>query len=416
VSRDRRATSAGSSAVGRADSPTRLAESPDIRVLSSLRSVDPRAWNELVGEDDPFVEHAFLSLLEESGSVGRGSGWEPTHVTAWRRDRLVGALPLYLKTHSYGEYIFDWGWADAASRLGIAYYPKLVAMVPVTPVTGRRFLLAPGEAPGPLVSRLIDGCFEVADATKASSIHLLFLNPDEHEWVAADGRLMKRLSFQFHWRNRGYETFDDFVGEFRSSMRKKLRKERRVAAESSLQIEKRHGDELSVVDWLTLERLYRATCGRKGSYPYLTREFFELAPTELDGSPLVLVARDEGRIVAASLNFEKGGHLYGRYWGASQQHDMLHFELCYYRLIEHAIDQRMRRFEAGAQGTHKLRRGLMPVPIYSGHWVRHPVLAQAVADFLPREAASVEQQIQELAQHGPFRRRETQSQARRESG
>ena len=384
--------------------------------MSSLKSVDPRAWNELVGKDDPFVEHAFLSLLEVSGSVGRGSGWEPMHVTAWRGSRLVGALPLYLKTHSYGEYIFDWGWADAASRLGVAYYPKLVAMVPVTPVTGRRFLFAPGEEPGPLVSRLIDGCFEAADATKASSIHLLFLSPEEQEWVARDGRLMKRLSFQFHWRNRGYETFDDFVGEFRSSMRKKLRKERRVAAQSSLQIDKLRGDELSVSDWRAIERLYRATCGRKGSYPYLTPEFFELASTELDGSPLVFAARDDGRLVAASLNFEKGGHLYGRYWGASQRHDMLHFELCYYRLIEHAIDQRMRRFEAGAQGTHKLRRGLMPVPIYSGHWVRHPVLAQAVADFLPREAASVQLQIQELAEHGPFRRPQVESQDRRALG
>ncbi|MGB5703358.1 MAG: GNAT family N-acetyltransferase [Polyangiales bacterium] len=384
--------------------------------MSSLKSVDACAWNELVGEDDPFVEHAFLSLLEESGSVGCGSGWEPSHVTAWRGDQLVAALPLYLKTHSYGEYIFDWAWADAASRLGVGYYPKLVAMVPVTPVTGRRFLFARGEEPGPLVSRLIDGCFEVADATKASSIHLLFLSPDEQEWVAADGRLMKRLSFQFHWRNSGYETFEDFVGEFRSSMRKKLRKERRVAAESNLKIEKLHGDELSLADWRTLERLYRATCGRKGSYPYLTKEFFELAPTELDGSSLVLAARDEGRIVAASLNFQKGGHLYGRYWGASERHDMLHFELCYYRLIEHAIDQQMRRFEAGAQGTHKLRRGLMPVPIYSGHWVRHPVLAQAVADFLPREAASVQQQILELAEHGPFRRRQLGARDWRESG
>ncbi len=381
-----------------------------------MRSVDPRAWNELVGEDDPFVEHAFLSLLEESGSVGLGSGWEPTHVTAWRGNRLVGALPLYLKTHSYGEYIFDWAWADAASRLGVSYYPKLVAMVPVTPVTGRRFLFAPGEEPGPLVSRLIDGCFEVAEATRASSIHLLFLSPEEQEWVAADGRLMKRLSFQFHWRNAGYESFDDFVGAFRSSMRKKLRKERRVAAESSLRIDRLHGDELSLADWRTIERLYRATCGRKGSYPYLTPEFFELAPTELDGSPLVFAARDEGQIVAASLNFEKGGHLYGRYWGARERHDMLHFELCYYRLIEHAIDQRMRRFEAGAQGTHKLRRGLMPVPIYSGHWVRHPVLAQAVADFLPREAASVRMQIEELAHHGPFRRSEGGAENWRESG
>jgi predicted N-acyltransferase len=360
----------------------------------------------LVGEDDPFVEHAFLSLLEQSGSVGRGSGWEPTHVTAWRGKRLVGALPLYLKTHSYGEYIFDWGWADAASRLGVSYYPKLVAMVPVTPVTGRRFLFAPGEDPAELVRRLIDGCLDVAESTKASSIHLLFLSPEEHEWVVRDGRLMNRLSFQFHWRNTGYDAFEDFVGDFRSSMRKKLRKERRVAAEANLRIEGSRGDELSVADWRGLERLYRATCGRKGSYPYLTPEFFELAPSTLGGSPVVFAAKDEGRIVAASVNFAKGGHLYGRYWGATQRHDMLHFELCYYRLIEHAIDHRMRRFEAGAQGTHKLRRGLMPVPIHSGHWIRHPVLRQAVADFLPREAFSVQQQIRELSHHGPFRRRD----------
>jgi predicted N-acyltransferase len=381
-----------------------LHESIDIKILSSLASVDAGAWDELVGEDDPFVEHAFLSLLERSGSVGRGSGWEPTHVTAWRGERLIGALPLYLKTHSYGEYIFDWGWADAASRLGVDYYPKLVAMVPVTPVTGRRFLFAPAEDPAEVVHRLIDGCLEVAESTRSSSVQLLFLSPEEQEWVSRDGRLMKRLSFQFHWRNAGYDTFDDFVGDFRSSMRKKLRKERRIAAETGLRIEALQGDELSVEDWRDLERLYRSTCERKGSYPYLTPEFFEQAPTTLDGSPLVVAARDEGRIVAASVNFAKGGHLYGRYWGASQRHDMLHFELCYYRLIEHAIDHRMRRFEAGAQGTHKLRRGLMPVPIHSAHWIRNPVLAQAVADFLPREAFSVEQQIRELSHHGPFKR------------
>jgi predicted N-acyltransferase len=223
---------------------------------------------------------------------------------------------------------------------------------------------------------------------------------------------MKRLSFQFHWRNRGYETFEDFVGDFRSSMRKKLRKERRIAEAAALRIEALQGDELSVADWQELECLYRGTCGRKGSHPYLTPEFFELAPSMLDGSPLVFAARDGGRLVAASVNFAKGGHLYGRYWGATQRHDMLHFELCYYRLIEHAIDHRMRRFEAGAQGTHKLRRGLMPVPIYSAHWIRNPVLAQAVADFLPREAFSVQQQILELSHHGPFRRRDEGEAAR----
>jgi predicted N-acyltransferase len=277
-------------------------------------------------------------------------------------------------------------------------------MVPVTPVTGRRFLFAPADDPAEVVRRLIDGCLEVAESTRSSSVHLLFLSPEEQEWVSRDGRLMKRLSFQFHWRNAGYDTFDDFVGDFRSSMRKKLRKERRIAAETGLRIEALQGDELSVEDWRDLERLYRSTCERKSSYPYLTPEFFEQAPTTLDGSPLVVAARDAGRIVAASVNFAKGGHLYGRYWGASQRHDMLHFELCYYRLIEHAIDHRMRRFEAGAQGTHKLRRGLMPVPIHSAHWIRNPVLAQAVADFLPREAFSVEQQIRELSHHGPFKR------------
>jgi uncharacterized protein len=383
-----------------------LPESIDIRILSSLGSVHADAWDQLVGEDDPFVQHGFLSLLERSGSVGRGSGWEPTHVTAWRGKRLVGALPLYLKTHSYGEYIFDWGWADAASRMGLHYYPKLVSMVPVTPVTGRRMLFAPDEDPPALVRRLIDGCLEVADSTRASSLHLLFLNPEEHEWFARDGRLMDRLSFQFHWHNAGYETFEDFVSGFRSSMRKKLRKERRVAAEANLRIEKLRGEDLSVADWKALERLYRATCRRKGSYPYLTPEFFALAPAALDGSPLVFAARHENRIVAASINFARGENLYGRYWGATERHDMLHFELCYYRLIEHAIDHRMRRFEAGAQGTHKLRRGLMPVPIHSAHWIRHPVLGQAVADFLRREASSVQQQIHELSQHGPFRRQD----------
>ncbi|MEM9727751.1 MAG: GNAT family N-acetyltransferase [Myxococcota bacterium] len=381
----------------------------EIRVLWSLASVEAADWDALTGDDDPFADHAFLSLLERSGSVGRGSGWEPMHVTVWRDGRLVGALPLYLKTHSYGEYIFDWGWADAAARLGVQYYPKLVSMIPVTPVTGRRILYAEGEDPMPIVERLIDGCLELANDSKASSIHLLFLNPEERSWVLRDGRLMDRLSFQFHWQNAGYESFDAYVDSFRSSMRKKLRKERRIALEGDVQIDLLRNADLTPDDWRTLERLYRGTCSRKGSYPYLTRTFFEMAPTSLDGSPLVVAARNGGEIVAASINFQKGNNLYGRYWGASERHDMLHFELCYYRLIDHAILQGMQRFEAGAQGTHKLRRGLMPVPIHSAHWVRHPVLAEAIADFLPREADSVREQIEHLSHHGPFRRTDDES-------
>ena len=390
-----------------------MGESIDIRVLSSLASVEAADWDNLTGDDDPFVEHAFLLLLEESGSVGRGSGWEPKHVTAWRGKQLIGALPLYLKTHSYGEYIFDWGWADAAARLGVRYYPKLVSMIPVTPVTGRRILYASGEDPMPIVRRLIDGCLDLADSAGASSIHLLFMNSEEREWVERDGRLMNRLSFQFRWRNANYESFDAFVDGFRSSMRKKVKKERRIAAEGGVEIEVLKGADLSTDDWRTLERLYRGTCSRKGSYPYLTTEFFEMASSALDKSPLVVAAKHEGHIVAASINFEKGANLYGRYWGAIRRHDMLHFELCYYRLIDHAITHGMQRFEAGAQGTHKLRRGLMPVPVYSAHWIRHPVLGQAVADFLPREAASVREQIQRLSYHGPFRRHGDEDAVRR---
>jgi predicted N-acyltransferase len=277
-------------------------------------------------------------------------------------------------------------------------------MVPVTPVTGRRILYAEDEDPARLVRRLVDGCLDLADSSGASSVHLLFLNPAEREWIAADGRLMERLSFQFHWQNAGYESFEDFVDGFRSSMRKKLKKERRIAQQGDVEIEALKGRDLSVDDWLTLERLYRGTCSRKGSYPYLTTEFFEEARSRLGDTPLVVAARREGDIVAASINFEKGAHLYGRYWGAVRRHDMLHFELCYYRLIDHAITHGMKRFEAGAQGTHKLRRGLMPVPIHSAHWIRHPVLKQAVADFLPREAASIREQIEHLSHHGPFRR------------
>ena len=228
------------------------------------------------------------------------------HVTVWRAKQLIGALPLYLKTHSYGEYIFDWGWADAASRLGISYYPKLVAMVPVTPVTGRRFLFAAGEDPAEIVGHLIDGCFQTAESTRASSIHLLFLSPEEQAWVAQDGRLMKRLSFQFHWRNQGYRGFEDFVADFRSSMRKKLRKERRVAAEANLQIEEHRGDELSVDDWRTLERLYRATCGRKGSHPYLSAEILRACSVQARWLPAGPHGQRRGPHCRCFNQFHKG--------------------------------------------------------------------------------------------------------------
>ena len=375
-----------------------------VRLCASIDEVSSVAWDRLVGDDDPFVEHAFLHTLEESLSVGQEAGWMPIHITVWQGDVLVGALPLYLKTHSYGEYIFDWAWADAASRIGVRYYPKLVSMVPVTPVTGRRFLIANQVDDKEVVAHLLDGCLEAQEATEAGSIHLLFLTSYERGLMDADERWLRRLSFQFHWNNDEYADFDDFIGRFRASMRKKVRKERRIAGDSGYEIRVRSGEELSGAEWSHLFELYEVTCGRKGSYPYLTRAFFELASGRISNRAVVVEAIKDNLCVAASLNFEKGAHLYGRYWGSHGGHDMLHFELCYYRLLERAIDKGLARFEAGAQGTHKLRRGLLPAPIYSAHSITDPVLRQAVADFLPREAMAVQRQMMELKHHGPFRR------------
>ncbi len=378
----------------------------EIQVLSDLEEVPPDAWNALTGGDDPFCEHGFLSALERSGSVGAKSGWDPLHVTVWREGRLIAGLPLYLKDHSYGEYIFDWAWADAAMRVGERYYPKLVSMIPVTPATGRRLLYAEGEDPDMMAALLLEGALVVARKTNASSLHLLFVTEDEKDRLSGRGEMLPRLTHQYHWHNQGWGSFDEFLGSFRSSMRKQVKRERRKVAETGLRIETKTGPELTDEDWAVLPQFYRDTCRRKGSYPYLTKSFFsELQRSALERVVCVL-AYDGGRPVAATLNFEKGGHLYGRYWGCLDDYEMLHFELCYYRLIERAIEKRMTRFEAGAQGTHKLRRGLVPSEIHSVHWLRHPVLADAVADYLPREAASVREQIDELALHGPFRRGE----------
>jgi hypothetical protein len=375
------------------------------RLIEGIRSVSPEAWDALAGADDPFVEHAFLRTLEDSGSVGADSGWDPIHVTVWEGDRLVGALPLYLKEHSFGEFIFDWAWADAAARLGLEYYPKLVSMVPVTPVTGRRLLVAENVDRKRVADTVVQGCFEAAERTGASSLHLLFLTDDEKDELAGDS-LLPRLSFQFHWHNDGYASFDDFLGQFRSQMRKQVRKERRRVAESGLDVRVLEGSELSDGDWEAVRTFYRINCARHGSFPYLTPEFFEIARERLAHRIVVVMAYDAGQPVAASLNFEKGSHLYGRYWGCREDHEFLHFELCYYRLIERAIHHGMTRFEAGAQGIHKLRRGLMPSAVHSAHWIRHPLLSQAVGEFLPREAHAVRERMQEFAHHGPFRRDE----------
>ena len=382
----------------------RDSEKLQVELVSDLGGVRASQWDVLVGDDDPFAEYAFLRALETSGSVGGDSGWMPMHVLVRRGEALLGALPLYAKLHSYGEYIFDWAWAGAAERAGLSYYPKLVSMAPFTPATGRRVLMAPDADAEQVASALMAGAQAAAQEIEASSVHLLFLTEAERDLLSRHAELMPRLSLQFHWHNAGYETFDDYLGRFRSSLRKQVRRERRQANTAGLDIHVKSGPELSSEDWHALRGFYFDTCYRRGSGPYLTKAFFGELAEHCAARVVAVLAYREGKPIAGTLNFQKGKHLYGRYWGCTEEVPALHFELCYYRLIERAIEQGLERFEAGAQGTHKLRRGLLPAAIHSAHWVRHPGLGAAVAEFLPREAEHVRDELAELAMHGPFKR------------
>jgi predicted N-acyltransferase len=378
-----------------------------LEVLTAIDEVPAAEWDALAGDDNPFVEHAFLHALEASGSVGAGeadTGWTPLHLTL-RDDRgaLRGAMPLYLKTDSYGEYIFDWGWADAAMRAGLAYYPKLVCAVPFTPATGPRLLVSDDAGRDRVASALLSGARTLEQRLGCSSTHLLFCTEGEQRLAEEQG-FLTRLTCQFHWDNDGYESFDDFLSTFRSSARKAVRRERRRARESGLQIELKAGHELTDDEWDAMYAFYRDTTSRKWGQAYLNRRFFELARERLPDRVLVSLAKDGDRPVAGALCFRKGAHVYGRYWGCLESYDMLHFELCYYLPIERCIAEGWRRFEAGAQGVHKLKRGLMPRPIYSAHHIDHAGLRRAVSRHLLIEGHSQQQEMKLLEQHSPFRR------------
>jgi predicted N-acyltransferase len=380
----------------------------DITVAQSISEIPAGTWDALMGDDDPFLEHAFLAALEASDSVGERAGCEPRLVVAREDDRLVGAVPLYLKNNSHGEFIFDWGWADASERSGLRYYPKLVAAIPFTPATGQRLpVLTDPNAPdrGAIVDALLEGVRDVAEQERASSIHFLFCTDDEKARLARDGYL-PRLSLQFHWRNRApapFTSFDDYLSTFRSRNRKEVRKERQRAAAHGLRFRVATGDELEARDWEALHRFYVTNVRRHHGMAYLRPAFFEVARQTLGHRLVATLAYRGDEAVAGTVNFEKGQHLYGRYWGCLADYEMLHFELCYYQLIERAIARGCTRFEAGAQGEHKLKRGLAPAFTHSAHWIRHPALRSAIAGFLEREAPAVEESLREYAEHTPFR-------------
>jgi len=380
-------------------------------IIDRIDAVPAADWNRLVGEDDPFLEHAFLAALEASGSVGPRAGAVPRFVLAREGERLVGALPLYLKMNSFGEFIFDWAWANGAHQAGIRYYPKLVAAIPFTPATGRRLLLAPGADAPAVRAQLFAGMHAVAQEENASSIHVLFCTEDEADWLAAQPApgahpFHKRLSMQFHWHNRApepYRSYDDFLGEMKSRHRKQLRHERQVAQSHGLTLRTMLGSEMDDATWTVLRDFYEANAEKHGAREYLTRKFFDIIRQTHAHRLVSTLAFRGDTAVAGTINFEKGRHIYGRYWGCLEELPMLHFELCYHRLIERAIERGATRFEAGAQGEHKLKRGLVPAYTFSAHWIRHRQLGAAVADYIAREAEAMREEVAAYAEQSPFR-------------
>ncbi|MFO1090143.1 MAG: GNAT family N-acetyltransferase [Hyphomicrobiales bacterium] len=379
------------------------------RVLAGIGEIAADRWDALANPDgqpfNPFVSHAFLRALEDSGSATRKTGWTPRHIVVEGDDgAAVGALPCYAKTHSRGEYVFDWSWADAFERAGGHYYPKLQASVPFTPATGPRFLTKPGADRDRNRALLAQASIALAEQTGASSVHVTFLT-DEEAGLLADGRTwLKRTDTQFHWHNADYATFDDFLADLASRKRKNIRKEREAVARAGITLECVTGKDLAEKHWDAFFQFYMDTGARKWGSPYLTRAFFSQVGETMADHTLLVMARRNGRYIAGALNFIGSDALYGRNWGAIEHHDCLHFETCYYQAIEFAIARKLARVEAGAQGPHKLARGYLPVETQSLHHIVHPGLSRAVAEYLAAERRAIAEDNAALTEHSPFRR------------
>ncbi|MFB8829319.1 GNAT family N-acetyltransferase [Azotobacter sp. CWF10] len=370
-----------------------------IITFSRLSDLPASDWDALLPDGQPFLRHAFLASLEDSGSVGGRSGWQPAHrLLRDAAGRLLAALPAYVKTHSYGEYVFDWAWADACRRAGFRYYPKLLCAVPFTPVGGAR-LLGEAQAAGALLDALTSELHEQG----FSGLHVNFTDPPADALLAGREGWLQRLGCQFHWFNRGYRDFQDFLDALASRKRKQLRKEREQVAGQGIEFDWREGHQLDEADWDFVHACYANTYRVRGQAPYLTRGFFSLLAERMPEAIRVVLARRNGRPLAMAFSLVGGDSLYGRYWGCLAEFDRLHFETCFYQGIDYALAHGLRRFDAGAQGEHKLIRGFEPVITRSWHYLLHPGLRQAVADFLRQEEAEVLAYADEARGQLPYR-------------
>ncbi len=378
-----------------------MSETLNLSLHRHVADIDPAEWNACAGSDNPFVSHAFLSAVEESGSAGSRTGWLPQHAAL--RDgsgRLVACAPMYAKSHSYGEYVFDHGWANAFEQAGGKYYPKLQVAVPFSPVPGPRFLLRPGS--GVSVTVMGQALAQACDELGVSSVHATFCT--EAEWTElGEAGWLRRMGMQFHWDNHGYANFDDFLGALSSRKRKSLRRERRDANACGLEFVTLRGPEITKQHWAAFYRFYSSTVDRKWGSAYLTKDFFPTLGKLLGDRVVLMLALQAGKPVAGALNLVGEHALYGRNWGCDGDFPFLHFELCYYRAIDFAIEHKLVRVEAGAQGEHKIQRGYLPAPTYSAHWISHGGLRRAVDTFLSDERAEKLAEMAALAEYSPFR-------------
>ncbi len=369
-----------------------------IRVIENLADIPAAQWDALA-ENNPFLKHAYLNALQVTGCASPETGWLAQFITAWEGEQLIGGMPLYIKTHSYGEFVFDWAWADAYQRNGLRYYPKLVCSIPFTPATGPRLLGKSAE----IRARLVQAALELAQQPGISSLHLLFPYESQAQEMQAQG-LMLRRGVQLHWRNDGYADVEAYLASMRRDKRKKIKQERRKVSDAGITFEHVRGEDITPERWEFFVRCYEHTHVQYNSPQPLNLEFFQLIGKTMPEHILLIIGSREGKPIAAAINFYNHDTLFGRSWGALEYHPGLHFETCYYQAIDFCIKNNIDLFEGGAQGEHKLSRGFLPSTTWSAHWLAHPQFSKAIEDFLQREAGGVDQYMDELNDSSPFKR------------
>lgn len=377
------------------------------QIISSLSEISESDWNGCCFNDhthhNPFLSHQFLNALEESGCATANTGWQAQHIVIHKGDIIVGVMPLYLKSHSQGEYVFDNQWAQAYHNAGGHYYPKLQSSIPFTPVTGRKMMVLPGENKKIIQEHLLKTALSLAEKLDVSSLHVTFAEKTEWEYMADHG-FLKRLDQQFHWLNEGYRSFDDFLNALSSRKRKNIRKERKQAVMNDIEIEVLSGKDITEDHWDHYFAFYIDTSNRKWGQPYLNRLFFSLLSEKISDQIILIMCKRNGRYIAGALNLLSDDTLYGRYWGAIENHRYLHFEVCYYQAIDYAIRHGLKKVEAGAQGEHKLARGYLPTSTYSAHWISNPSFRKAIAGYLIHERNAILQDQESLTAFAPFKK------------